>query len=389
MNTKKRNFFIGITVLVFLAISISAYSQESQKLIVFHSPSCHRCLEVKDKLMPQIENEFKDKIQIEYRDITDIENYKFLLSLKERYRRDLEIILPVFYFKGDFLNGKGEIENNLKTLIVKSLSRSHKEGYLPTVDLIAKFKNFKPLVIISAGLIDGINPCAFTVIVFFISFLVLQGYRKRELAIIGLTFIFAVFLTYILIGLGLFSFLYRLESFRFISRLINFSIGILSIILGIFALYDFFRFKKTKETEGLLLQLPPPIKNQIHSLIGLHYRDQQLKEAKIPKRNILRLAISALITGFLVSLLEAICTGQTYLPTIVFILKTARQLKALLYLLLYNFMFIAPLLLIFIFALLGVSSEQFSKFLKKHLSLIKILMAVLFFGLGIFLIWSP
>jgi threonine/homoserine/homoserine lactone efflux protein len=50
-------------------------------------------------------------------------------------------------------------------------------------------------------------------------------------------------------------------------------------------------------------------------------------------------------------------------------------------------MFIVPLLIIFLFALLGVTSEQFSKFLKKHLLMIKILMAALFFALGIFLIW--
>jgi threonine/homoserine/homoserine lactone efflux protein len=39
------------------------------------------------------------------------------------------------------------------------------------------------------------------------------------------------------------------------------------------------------------------------------------------------------------------------------------------------------------FALWGVTSEQFAKILKKNLFVIKVLMAMLFFGLGIFLIW--
>ena len=51
-------------------------------------------------------------------------------------------------------------------------------------------------------------------------------------------------------------------------------------------------------------------------------------------------------------------------------------------------MFIVPLFIIFLFALWGVTSEQFSRILRKHLSSIKILMAVLFFGLGIFLLFS-
>jgi cytochrome c biogenesis protein CcdA len=97
---------------------------------------------------------------------------------------------------------------------------------------------------------------------------------------------------------------------------------------------------------------------------------------------------SALVAGFLVSLLEAVCTGQVYLPTISFVLKsTTLKFQALAYLLLYNIMFIAPLVVIFALALLGTSSQQFSDFLKKRLGVIKILMAVLFFALGIYLLW--
>ena len=98
--------------------------------------------------------------------------------------------------------------------------------------------------------------------------------------------------------------------------------------------------------------------------------------------------LSAFISGFLVSLLEAVCTGQMYLPTIAFVLKASSfKLQALGYLLLYNIMFIVPLVVIFVFALMGTTSAEFTSFLKKHLGVIKIFMAVLFFSLGIFLIW--
>jgi cytochrome c biogenesis protein CcdA len=343
---------------------------------------------VKNELMPQIERAFKGAIKVEYLDIADIENYRLLLSLREKYHAGFNIVLPVFYSSGRFLNGDEAVKPKVERFIRDSISGTLTEKQsLAPVDLAARFKTIKFFVVMGVGLIDGINPCAFTVIVFFISFLALQGYRRRELSIIGLAFISAVFITYILIGLGLFSFLYSLQAFWLIAKIINFSIGIFSIILGIFALYDFFRFKKTGQTEGLLLQLPQPIKNQIHSIIGLHYRDTKTRQAGPVKRNIARLLLSALITGFLVSILEAVCTGQTYLPTIVFILKTSHQLKALAYLLLYNFMFVVPLLIIFLFALLGVTSEQFSKFLKERLLVIKLLMAVVFLGLGVFLIW--
>ena len=257
------------------------------------------------------------------------------------------------------------------------------------MDLTQRLRSFSPFAVVSAGLIDGINPCAFTVIVFFISFLALQGYRKRELIAIGLSFIFSVFLTYLLIGLGLFGFLYRLEAFWHISRIVNVSIGIFSIILGVLCVYDFLKFRQTAKTEGLILQLPAAVKKQIHSIIGLTYRKSRQQGDSASRVSVSRLILSALVTGFLVSILEAVCTGQVYLPTITLILKAnGMNLQALAYLTLYNLMFILPLFIIFILALEGVSSEQFAHFLKKHLVLIKLFMAVLFFALGAFLIIS-
>jgi cytochrome c biogenesis protein CcdA/glutaredoxin len=390
MNLKVNKISIVGSFLLFLALQFSFAQQEPSafsELSVFYSPSCEKCMKAKHELLPEIEKEFSSKIRIKYYDISDIENYKILLQLREKYSPSLEIDVPVFFLNGKFINGKADLKNKLREFVIESL------GFAPvqrvkeqTVDLIRYFKSITPLIIIGAGLVDGINPCAFTVIVFFISFLALQGYRRREMIIIGLAFIFSVFLTYVLIGLGLFGFLYRMQGFWWVTKAINFSIGIFSVGLGFAALYDYSKFKKTGETEGLLLQLPAGIKNQIHKVIGLHYRKTQ--NHGLAEKNITVVFGSALITGFLVSLLEAVCTGQTYIPTIAFVLRTAHlKLQAFFYLLLYNIMFVVPLLVIFVFALLGVTSSQFSGFLKSRMLTIKMLMSLLFFGLGIFLIW--
>jgi len=378
-------------ILGYFLVPTFARAQEPAKLpelTVFYSPGCHNCTKIKKEIIPLIEKEFSGRIKIEYRDVDNIENYKLMLSLEEKNNVEIENTMPVFHFEGYFLNGKGEVKNALEQIIILALDKPQANpAQMPAIDLMARFQAMKPLVVTLSGLIDGINPCAFTVIIFFISFLALQGYRKRALVVIGLTFISSVFITYLLIGLGLFSFLYRLEGFWLASRIINFSIGVFSIVLGVLSLYDFFKFKKTKETAGLILQLPQAVKAQIHSVIGQHYRNTQAKEKTGAEKNILSLVISAFITGFLVSMLEAVCTGQTYLPTIVFILKSQYHLKAFAYLLIYNFMFIVPLLVIFLMALLGVTSGQFTKFLRSHLLSIKMLLALLFFVLGIFLIW--
>ncbi|MDD5108107.1 MAG: hypothetical protein PHC29_01150 [Candidatus Omnitrophica bacterium] len=384
----KHLFFLLFTFL--LPVGLFALDQSDlPKLIIFHSAGCHNCIKVKQEVMPTIENEFKGKLIFEYRDIEKIEDYKILLGLLQNSGSELKFDVPFFYLEGKFLNAKGAVKDNLRNFILAGLKASPLRAPAVPFDLISYFKSFVPATIIIAGLEDGINPCAFTVIVFFISFLSVQGYRRRDLVFIGGAFILAVFLTYLGIGLGIFNVLYHFKGFWVVTRLLNLTIGFLSLLFGIFAVSDFIKYKKTGSTDELILQLPKSIKERIHKVVGFFYRrNSQEKQSKIsPGLN--KLIFSALISGFLVSLLEAVCTGQVYLPTISFVLKASSlKLQALGYLLLYNTMFIIPLVVIFIFALLGTSSLQFSGFLKRNLGMIKIFMAILFFSLGVFLIWK-
>ncbi|MDD4953982.1 MAG: hypothetical protein PHG40_03635, partial [Candidatus Omnitrophica bacterium] len=353
------------------------------KLTVFSSATCHRCLKVKNEIMPRIEKEFGSRLKIEYRDIGDMNNYLLLLALIEEHKAAIKIDLPVFYSAGKFVTGDGQVRDNLIDLLSDCAGLSTREP-APSVDLLERFKSFRPFAIAAAGLADGINPCAFTVIVFFISFLALQGYRRRELLLIGSSFILAVFLTYVLLGLGVFAFLFRLKGAWIVTKALNICVGIASIALGVFSLYDLFKFRKSGQTEALALQLPKAVKDRIHYVVGFFYRKG--KNADI-KPGVLRLVLSAFITGFVVSLLEAVCTGQLYIPTIAFIFKTTPlKLQAGGYLIFYNIMFILPLAVIFSFAMLGATSGDFSKFMKRHMVLIKLILAVIFFAFGLFLL---
>jgi len=394
-NNMKRIKIVSMLILTSSLLFISSFTHAKEqveslpKLIVFHSSGCHNCIRIKKEVMPIIDKEFKDRIAIEYRDIDDIENYKLMLSLEEKYHAKVSDVSPIFFFEGHFLNGEGNVKDNLMSLLTTAsmpVTDIRREA-LPKIDLVKRFSGFTPLALIAVGLIDGINPCAVTVIVFFMSFLSLQGYRKREIIVIGLIFIGSVYLTYVLIGLGIFQALYSLRGFWLLTRIINITVGCISILFSIYALYDFIQYRKNKSTDDMLLSLPSSIKNQIHKVIGMQYRTHdRIKEPGF-KKHLVGLAVSALITGFLVSVLEAVCVAKIYLPTIIFVLKTTSfKLKALVYLLLYNLLFVVPLLVIFGFALAGTTSERFQKILKGHLGTIKILMGIMFLALGIFLI---
>jgi hypothetical protein len=251
--------------------------------------------------------------------------------------------------------------------------------------IINRFKSFGIGAITTAGLIDGVNPCAFTVLVFFISFLTFVGYHRRQIFILGIFFILAVFLTYLGIGLGLFEFFRSLEIIILLSRIIYYITAVLALTLGVFSLYDWWIFNKTKDPDKVKIKLPGIIKKQIQGVIR-HKTDDRTRGRK--DRSILALIFTALSCGFIVSLLESVCTGQLYLPTIVFVLGVPElKAKAFLYLLLYNLMFILPLLIVFGFAFLGVNSERFAKIAHMHLAKVKLLTAIVFFALGFSLLF--
>ena len=242
-----------------------------------------------------------------------------------------------------------------------------------------RFLSFGLFTVLGAGLIDGVNPCAFTVLVFFISFLNFVGYRKKELLLLGIVFILSVFFTYVLIGIGLFKFIQSLEVFSLLSEIIYLLVAWLTIILGMYSIYDWYIYKKTGNPDQLKLKLPSFIKLKIQRIVQGASRNRN--------RTLVELAIAVFASGFVVSLLESVCTGQTYVPTITYVLKTpSLRSKAFFYLVLYNLMFILPLAIIFLAALRGVTSETFSKIARRHLGAVKLLTAALFFLLGILLL---
>ncbi|MDP3142881.1 MAG: hypothetical protein Q8N14_02900, partial [Candidatus Omnitrophota bacterium] len=173
-----------------------------------------------------------------------------------------------------------------------------------------------------------------------------------------------------------------LEVFYFLSHLVYLLTAILALILGGFSLYDYWIFKKTNNPEAIKLKLPEFVKRQIHKVIREKTDTRGRPDLKSASK--FRLAMVALTSGFIVSILESICTGQMYLPTIIYVLGfTKLKVRAIGYLLLYNLMFILPLIGVFMLGLFGMTSEGFAKLARKHLAKVKIITSAVFFGLGI------
>lgn len=369
-----RKVFI-VSVLIFLGFIGLSYTAEKPTILVFTSSTCHVCHRVKAEILPELKVKYKGKVDWLESDIKDPDNLKMLRSLSEQFERE-KALVPSIVVGNKIFVGFEEMKAGLDQAIADVLITQVKVPFISKQNLVETFEKFSLFAVLASGLADGINPCAFAVIVFFISFLSVYGYKRREIVYVGVAYCLAVFITYLLIGLGVFEFFYSLDNAVIFIKWFYYFVGFFCFFMGAFAIYDYIHFKITKKSEGALLQLPKFLKKKINLAIGSRLRERK-------KNNLWSLAVTSFSVGFIVSLLEAACTGQLYLPTIVFILKSDQlRLRAWFYLVLYNLMFILPLVVVFLLSFIGVSSEKFNNFLKKNTGLIKLIMALVFFALG-------
>jgi glutaredoxin len=241
--------------------------------------------------------------------------------------------------------------------------------------IIQRFKSFSALAVLGAGILDGVNPCAFTTIIFFVSYLAVMGRKGRDILFVGASFTVAVFVTYLLVGVGVLSFVHSLGIVRTLSRVVYLATGVFCLVLAGFSLFDVYRIRQGR-IEDIALKLPERLQKRVH---------QAIREG----RNVRNYVWAAFITGFLVSLLELACTGQVYLPTIIFVSGVPElRVNALVYLVLYNLMFILPLVVIFVLVFYGTSSKQLTGFFRANAASVKLLTALLFAALGVWLLYS-
>jgi hypothetical protein len=98
--------------------------------------------------------------------------------------------------------------------------------------------NTLSLVLVS-GFLDGVNPCAFTVLILFVGLLTSRPEKERESLIMGSLYIITIFLTYMAIGLSL----YRIVELSQTANWVVFAGGLAMIAMGLLNLYEFYRGK--------------------------------------------------------------------------------------------------------------------------------------------------
>lgn len=183
--------------------------------------------------------------------------------------------------------------------------------------------NLNIAIVTTTALLDSINPCAISVLLLTIGFLISLNKKKSEIFTIGFTYIIALYITYLLIGLGV---LQALTFFGFPHQLAI--IG--AIILFATALINL--LGATIPKFPIKLKMP----DSSHSILA-----KFIQKATYP---------SMFVLGILVGLFEFPCTGGPYLTILTLLHDKATFLTGFFYLLYYNVIFVLPLIIILIIA---------------------------------------
>lgn len=172
-------------------------------------------------------------------------------------------------------------------------------------------------LILSTGLLDGVNPCAFAVLLFFIAFLFTVHRLRVEVLKVGFVYIAMIYLTYLAIGLGILQAIVITDTPHFMAKAGSW----LLIGLGLINVKDSFWYGKGPS-------LSPPA--------WLHRASSRwLERATMP---------ATVVGGTLVGLCTFPCSGGVYVAVLGLLSAKATYWMGFGYLLLYNVMFVVPLI---------------------------------------------
>ncbi len=200
-----------------------------------------------------------------------------------------------------------------------------------------------PLVV-GTGFIDGLNPCAFAVLLFFVSLLYVTRRPRVEVGRMGSLYIYAVFLAYFLIGLGLLRAIMISGDPHLLARVA----GVMVAAMGIFVIIQPFL---------------PKVPNPFHM--------PKFMWARVQKWMYRGTDSAAGVAGFLVGLCTFPCSGGIYVAVLSLLAAKTTYWEGLGYLYLYNIAFILPLVIILVVVSNRRLARQVTKWERGHTSLMR------------------
>lgn len=320
---------------------------------------------INNKVIVGFSNKIGDSIENEIKE--------FVTSNKIIPATSTDEIVPPIIEK--IANGVDEInidtKNSSSTLVIpvaeiitttNKLNTTENEILVAAPEKKKIVKNLTIPIIIAAAAVDAINPCAFAVLIILMTAALSITNKKRALKF-GLAFTASIYISYFLMGIGLLSILQTSG----ISHIFYIVVTVLAIIVGLLNIKDYFWYGKV-----CLMEIP------------LSWRPAMKKIL-----NSVTTPLGAFVAGFAVSLFELPCTGGPYIVILGLLAKEVTKSTGIFYLLLYNLVFISPLLILSFLIYKGLSTtSKLENIRQKRVRLLHLISGILMLGIAAVMIFS-
>lgn len=213
-----------------------------------------------------------------------------------------------------------------------------------------------------AGLVDGINPCAIGMMVMLLGYLLVFAKKPERLLKTGLIYVGTVFVTYLVVGLGLYSFVSRFDLSGG-ARVLNWIIATVLTIAGLIQMKDFLGIEG-----GPHLRIPTASTQRLQSMV---------EKVSYPM---------TMLLGALVTLLETPCSLPIYVGTATILSQSGMAFPLVLgYFLYYNFLFVLPLIVVLVIMWRGKRLVEMKEWEHKAKRWMHLALSVVLIGMGIWL----
>lgn len=357
--------------LVLFLVPLAA-AQENVTVYFFYGEGCPNCA-----LAEPVINELEGKYpEMEFRKLEvwkNQENAALYINISKDYGENAMQAarigtVPVVFIGDKYYVGYIQIKNSLEDEIKRLLEIDQCQGgnviKIP-IPFLGEFEinmNSIPIPVLGVflGLVDGINPCTLSVLLFLLAYLLSLG-TKRKVFKVGFFYTLVVFIVYFLFMLGIFGFIAFIGHYSYVKL----AVGIIALAVGLLMLKDFFAYGR-----GISLGISSRAKPTIERLV---------KRASIP---------AAIILALFASLVEIPCTaGFPLLYTTIMAGQGITGMAAVLYLLWYNIFYVVPLIiLIGLVYFIELEVERAEKWREKSKKYMRLIAGLIMLILGILMV---
>lgn len=220
--------------------------------------------------------------------------------------------------------------------------------------------------ILSLAITDAINPCAFAVMILVLSeFLTRNPKNKRNILLGGLAFSLAVFVLYFIYGLVMTKFFSKIPETGFFTLYVSKGFGVLSLFLGLMNIKDFLNYRPG----GFATEMPMKFRPRMRLLV---------KKVESP--------LGAFVVGIFVTLFLLPCSIGPYIIASEQ-LATLNFIKTVLWLLLYNLIFIIPMLAITFIIYASIATvDKVSGWRERNIKKLHLIEGIILIIIGILMV---